>query len=64
MKLMSDRERNFDLKGSAWINFEPHNEGKVKCKLCGKIIGHQRIARGAHAAWHKRQGGKNVDGNI
>jgi RNA polymerase-binding transcription factor DksA len=33
-----------------WIEFIPIREGKVKCPRCGKEIGHQRIARGAHAA--------------
>jgi hypothetical protein len=38
-----------------WIDFVPVREGRVRCSLCGKEICSQRIARGAHAAWHKRQ---------
>jgi cell wall-associated NlpC family hydrolase len=38
-----------------WIDFTPAREGFVTCPLCDREIGAQRIARGAHAAWHFKQ---------
>lgn len=38
-----------------WIEYSPTREGKVMCNRCGKVVGHQRIARGAHASWHLKQ---------
>lgn len=35
-----------------WIEFIVRaGERKVQCPRCGKLIGPQRMARGAHAAW-------------
>lgn len=41
-----------------WIEFvNVPGTDKVECPICGKRVGHQRMARGAHAAWHKRAEG-------
>ena len=48
-----------------WIEFVPiPGTEKVRCPRCGKEIGQQRMARGAHAAWCLRntetEGGKET----
>jgi TPP-dependent pyruvate/acetoin dehydrogenase alpha subunit len=45
----------WDIKQNLkWIEFKSHGaDKKVECVLCGKRIGHQDVAKGSHAAWHK-----------
>ena len=39
-----------------WLEFiSVPGSDKVRCPRCGKLIGHQRMARGAHAAWCLQQ---------
>lgn len=46
-----------------WIEYIPQpGTEKVRCPRCGKLVGHQRMARGAHAAWCLRQAPSDPSG--